>query len=131
MLQTVFGGIAYLFFQGYFEYNIAFNALSIDINSISRELQILININNYVKLFVDLNNSKGKTMKEWYTYQEIAELYGADMDRLYNVVSLLRRMRLAKTTPNPANERQKLIHVSSLDAIKQALQSNGQPGNIA
>jgi len=70
-------------------------------------------------------------MQEWYTYQEVAQLYGADMDRLYNIVSLLRRMGLAKTTPNPVNERQKLIHVSSLDAIKQALQHKGQPGNIA
>lgn len=64
-------------------------------------------------------------MKEWLTIEEVAEMLNTTPRKVTDAVRTLRRVGLVQTTPNPRDERFILIHHSGIEAIKKALNIDG------
>ncbi len=62
--------------------------------------------------------------KEWLTTDEVAQSLGITKDRLYNVISILRRVGLVHTTPDPNNYRQTLILAADMPEIRKFLRKD-------
>lgn len=60
-------------------------------------------------------------MQEWLTMKDIADMLGTDVRAVQAAVRTLRRAGVIRTTPNPKDERQVLVHNSGLEAVKRAL----------
>ena len=60
-------------------------------------------------------------MQEWLSLKDIADMLSADVRAVQAAVRTLRRAGVIRTTPNPKDERQILVHNSGLDAVKRSL----------
>jgi DNA-binding MarR family transcriptional regulator len=64
-------------------------------------------------------------MAEWLTQKEIAEMLNVPLTKLYPRVSALRKAGVIKTRPDPDDDRQILVHSSSLDIIRRSVGRDG------
>lgn len=59
--------------------------------------------------------------QDWYTQEEIANMLGVDIKKLYPRVNTLKNAGIIKWKTNPDDQRSILIEKNSLDAIKRAM----------
>jgi DNA-binding MarR family transcriptional regulator len=62
--------------------------------------------------------------QEWYTQEEIAQLLGVELKKLYPRVNALRNAKVINWKINPNDQRSILIHKDSIDTLKDAMLAN-------
>ncbi len=58
--------------------------------------------------------------KEWYTIQELTEMFGVSYSKLRGTVDTLANIKAIVTRPKPGDNRTQEISKESLDTIKKA-----------